>query len=97
MTVAVTDVMARFPAFSQTDVYLVQRCIDESARRVNPDVFGDRTDDAVLLLTGHKLALTPGAEHLRLDPKMDPQGDGTLMGREHRELCESIVLTPVVG
>lgn len=49
--------------FVGVDAGIIQRHLDEAAREVNPSVFGERTDDAVLYLTAHLVAvMMQGAE-----------------------------------
>lgn len=62
----VTGFRNRFPEFSDTDLSLVQACLDAAANEVDPDVFGDRINEAHGLLTAHKLGMSPMGMNARL-------------------------------
>jgi hypothetical protein len=57
---------ARRPTFNPVADAVVTSALEEAARRVDPRVFGDRTDDAVSLLAAHLLSVDPGGQAARL-------------------------------
>lgn len=69
MAVSYNDFIARFPAFEPADAAVVQIELANAARIVNSDMFIEQTDDAVGLLTAHRMALRPGGEFARMKNK----------------------------
>ena len=67
MALDVATFKARRPEFNPTPIDVVQVALDEAARECDPRLFGDRIDDAVGLLTAHKLSASPFGQQARLE------------------------------
>ena len=61
MTLAIEDFVDRFPEFSSLDPAIINRKLDEAARRISFTYLYPRGDDAHGYLTAHLLATSPGA------------------------------------
>lgn len=67
MAVTSTDFLARFPEFGkQPDLVLIDRVLVEAARSIDPDVWGDKTEDGILYLAAHRLAISPYGRQMQL-------------------------------
>jgi hypothetical protein len=53
------------PEFDTAPQEMVQNVIAEASRQLNPDVYGDKLDDAHRWLTAHLLTETPFGKTLR--------------------------------
>lgn len=69
MAVTYNDFIARFPDFAPADADVVQIELTNAARHVNSAMFVEQADDAIGLLTAHRMALRPGGEFARLKSK----------------------------
>ena len=69
MAVTYNDFIARFPEFSPADATVVAIELVNAARHVSVLLFNEQTDDAIGLLTAHRMALRPGGEFARLKKK----------------------------
>ena len=57
MSTSPSQLKKMFPEFANETNPRVQFFIDMATRRVNPNVFGDKADDAICLLSAHLLTL----------------------------------------
>jgi hypothetical protein len=66
MAVTVQRFQKSFTEFKDTEMQLIQQKLDAAILRTNATTFGDLTDQAVMLLTAHLLAISPEGEKVRL-------------------------------
>jgi hypothetical protein len=78
MAVTAEQFLERWPHFSKAPAAAVTAAIAAAAVRVNADVFGDKTDEAVQQLAAHLLCIDPGGQFAR----MVSQEGKTTYGRE---------------
>lgn len=55
----------RYPEFTTVDPDTIGAILQEAARAVNADLFGVRTDDAVMALAAHKIFVSPAGMPMR--------------------------------
>ncbi len=81
MAVTEDDFIARFPEFEEAGV-TISVVLDEAVRRTDGDIFGNKTDDAVMYRAAHLLAISPFGQNARMVAK-----DGTtIYGNELEKL-----------
>ncbi len=66
MAVTYNDFIARFPEFSPADAAVVAIELVNAARMVSTLLFREQDDDAIGLLTAHRMSLRPGGEFARM-------------------------------
>jgi hypothetical protein len=86
---------ARAPEWSTAKDARVNAALAAAETRTDPDVFGDRTDDAHFFLTAHLLSVSPTGKAARLKG----EGFGTLYlsERERLEREAAACLAPSLG
>ena len=86
MAVDTRSFLARFPEFEPASRSMVDEAIDEASRNVDPDVFGEKTDDGIRWQAAHLLAISPFGQQARLISK-----DGsTTYGKRFEALARSM-------
>lgn len=93
MAVTYDSFIEAFPEFEEAKKKLVEAKIAEATRRVDPEVFRTKADDAIGYLAAHLLSMSPFGQHARLIPKnAKPTRDDALTTyeREYRALVRSV-------
>lgn len=86
MAVTVERILARWPHFEEAPDATVSEALDAAKLRVSARYFGDRTDEAVMLLAAHTIATDPGGQFARMVAK-----DGaTLYSVAYDRLCSEV-------
>jgi len=88
MTVTVAYFKQNYTEFKNTPNSLCASKLAAATRRVAPSVWGDRTDDGVMLLTAHLLSIAPAGEQARL--KNDNRGD--MYEKEWKQMKREVTL-----
>ncbi len=89
MAVSYSDFIVRFPFFSSADAAQVQVELANATRAVNSAMFAEQTDDAIGLLTAHRMALHPGGENARM--KSVDGTSRTTYGDQYAEMLRRVV------
>jgi hypothetical protein len=79
----------RFTEFERISDPVCTAKIDEASRRVDPEMYGVRTDDAILWLAAHLTALGPHGKEARLASAVAAEGGlsgGTIYYAEFQRL-----------
>lgn len=67
MTVTLSSFRVSYPEFLNTADALCEAKIAAAVLRTSEDIFGDNTDEAVMLLAAHLLSVSPQGESARLE------------------------------
>lgn len=79
----------RFPEFITAPDPLVSAHLARAEARIDPDVWGDKTNDGHGYLTAHMLSLSQSGQMARVDAK---DGTRTLYGDEHQRLERQVTI-----
>ena len=86
MAVDLDSFLVRFPEFEPATEPMIREALGEASRNVDPDVFKEKTDDAIKWKAAHLLAITPFGQQARLVAK-----DGTTTyGKHFAKLVRSV-------
>lgn len=96
MATTVDQMRTLFPEFRNTPSDVIQGALSEALHQVSQETFGSAYDRAVQLKAAHILAMSPNGEALRLKPKADPHGHGSIYGQRFAALSAARFSTPVV-
>lgn len=99
MAVTIGDFRLRFPELDKAPQQIVTRCLATANNWVNPDIWGGVSDDGVAYLAAHYVAMSPGGEHARLDPKAvkgDDPLSTTIYGVNFLAMRNAIAVGPCV-
>ena len=82
----VTGFLLRFPAFEGTETTLIDAKLAEATRGVDPEVFGDKTEDAIGYKAAHLLSIDPFGQTARIEAE-----DGsTTYGKQFMKIARSV-------
>jgi hypothetical protein len=70
MAVTVHRFLEEFPEFKNTEYAVVKRKLEAAILRTNSTTFGDLTDQGVMYLCAHLIAISPVGEKVRLKKDM---------------------------
>lgn len=88
MAVSAQDLFARYPEFAdaRAPTDMVNATLATATVQVRPEVWGVLTDEGIIQLTAHLLAISPWGQQARLAAT-----DGeTTYGKRYRELQQSV-------
>lgn len=71
----VGEFTTRYPAFTTCDPDVMSSMLEEAARAVNVDIYGDRTDDAIAALAAHKVFVSDAGSSLRTESSQTDTSD----------------------
>lgn len=89
------QMLVEFPEFKRADIALVQAKLAEADLVTAADYAASQPGARavrVKYLAAELMALSPGAEFARLDPKKEPDGARSIYERRRRQLDESFVV-----
>lgn len=86
MAVSRREFLAKYPDFEPASKTMIDEALADAVKNVDPEIFGEKTDQAVALLAAHYLALQPFGKQARLREK-----DGsTTYGTQFFKLARSM-------